>query len=1140
MAASPTTCPANEVLEAIALGRSAAPELQSHVASCLLCQQALQKLRDDNQFLRGFLTSLATPRASASTNQPIEVPGYQIVREIHRGGQGVVYQATQLATRRDVAIKVMREGPFAIKADRARFEREIDILVKLDHPNIVAIHDAGEVGGFHYFVMNYIAGKPFDEAVRAIAVAPAAPGAAATPAPDRLTSSARRTHIAARRGWLEVFIRACEAVHAAHLRGVIHRDLKPSNIYVDAKGEPHVLDFGIAKAADSESLSAMTQTGQFVGSLPWASPEQVEGTSAKIDLRTDVYSLGAILYQLLAGVLPFDVGSNLRSAVDEILYKEPLRPSALATRNGQLSVDDELDTVVMKCLAKDPARRYQSAGELARDLRRYLSGEPIEAKRDSAMYVLRKTMHRYRVRVVVASIVVIVLSAFATLMSVLYQRSSHLEDLASRSAESLSVLLTRSNIERGRMAAMLGNVEQAEQLLWRELLLKRSAPDAPVALLNAPPGPPEAHWALWELYRKFPCLRNLTLGTGRAATLSAAPQPPGVWLIDTSGDARLLTENGDELDAFQVQSSVDWGLPSIDSHGRTVIRFDAREYVLWRRSEPSGAPRRFVLAAAAKPRPDTWQISTSGRYAALVLDRAVQVWDADDPLSAKRFGDVGSPLFAPAISNDDRLVAARDESGAIHIWEIETGRLVASAASDYSPTGVIVRDFGPMLFSPDNTRLADGWAEVAGRIWNLTATPPTSVALAERAGDYRAMCFSPDGRKLAIGDFGGALRIFDTESGARDSLLIAHHGRITGLAYAPDGQQIWTCGSDGDLRLWEVELDAALAESRIEGEAFHAVEFGPKGRSLFAAGGQGSVRRFERDGRVIENRVFGNTATISSVAVSPDGRQLAIATYGKTAFVWRELESNEPPVRVDHPGLVSFVCFSPDGSLLATSCDDRAVRLWRVADLGLERELTGVGDRMPQLAFDPTGQRLAIAVRDGSLLVWDLAEPTPQLWDRTFGKPLRAVRFTGDGRWLLAAGADRAIGIWDTTAHQRVASLTGHNQEVFAIDVSRNGELIASGDTSGVVRLWHLGLRQPLATFEGHSNSVMSVRFAPDDTALATASLDGAIRIWDLTYYNRHIAGSLNNQLRRLGADELDARTAALWREWAAGILGTP
>jgi tetratricopeptide (TPR) repeat protein/tRNA A-37 threonylcarbamoyl transferase component Bud32 len=315
------------------------------------------------------------------------LPGYEVIREIHRGGQGVVYQAVQKSTKRRVAIKLMREGPFSDARDLARFEREVRILGALTHPNIVNIHDSGTAGGRFYFVMDYISGLPL----------------------DRYMAAQQRSIPET----LRLFARICEAVNAAHLRGVIHRDLKPGNIRIDSEGEPHVLDFGLAKLATGEVTDAshpqvMTETGRFVGTPPWASPEQAEGAPHKVDIRTDVYSLGVILFQMLTGTFPYEVVGNRSDVLNNIISATPARPSSF-----RREIDGDVETIVLKCLAKERERRYQSAGELARDVRHYLAGEPIEARRDSAAYVVGKLVARHRRSAVKA---VVILLAFCAII----------------------------------------------------------------------------------------------------------------------------------------------------------------------------------------------------------------------------------------------------------------------------------------------------------------------------------------------------------------------------------------------------------------------------------------------------------------------------------------------------------------------------------------------------------------------------------------------------------------------------------------------------------------------------------------------------------------------------------------------------
>jgi len=302
------------------------------------------------------------------------IDGYDDLEELHRGGQGIVYAATQRSTRQRVAIKVLREGIYASASERRRFEREIEVIATMRHPNIVRVYDSGvSRDGRLYCVMEYIEGSPLDDFVRRAAKAHGGTGG----------RDANDT--------LRLLAKICDAVNYAHQRGVLHRDLKPSNIRIDESGEPHVLDFGLAKPLLAEGGEAsigseLSVAGQFMGSLPWASPEQVRGEP--LDIRSDVYSLGVVSYELLVRRFPYSVSENIRDVSNAILETEPARP------DGALGSD--IDTILLKCLAKPAAQRYQTVGDLGRDIRHYLAGEPIEARRDSTLYTIRKTLRRHR------------------------------------------------------------------------------------------------------------------------------------------------------------------------------------------------------------------------------------------------------------------------------------------------------------------------------------------------------------------------------------------------------------------------------------------------------------------------------------------------------------------------------------------------------------------------------------------------------------------------------------------------------------------------------------------------------------------------------------------------------------------------
>lgn len=329
------------------------------------------------------------------------IEGYEIVEEIARGGQGLVYLAVQRGTRRRVAIKVLldRGSP----ASRRRFEREVELVAALDHPNIVKVYDGrATADGKLYLVMEFVDGTPLERHVASVGRDP------------------RRV--------AELMRVVAEAVHAAHCRGVIHRDLKPSNILVDADGRPHIVDFGLARAPgrDDRHMS-LSVTGQFLGSLPWASPEQAAGTPDRIDVRSDIYSLGVLLHQSLTGEFPYEVDGALSDALHNIATAEPSRPSA-RRRDLTRAGGRDLDAITLTALAKDPERRYQSAADLAADLRAYLAGEPVRARADGAITAMAKALRRYRLVAAVASVLSIALLA-ATLVAIAEARAAERERL---------------------------------------------------------------------------------------------------------------------------------------------------------------------------------------------------------------------------------------------------------------------------------------------------------------------------------------------------------------------------------------------------------------------------------------------------------------------------------------------------------------------------------------------------------------------------------------------------------------------------------------------------------------------------------------------------------------------------------------
>ena len=967
---------------------------------------------DSTNLLRSSPTTNSD--AASKTGAPaVHVDGYRMLRQIHRGGQGVVYHAVQESTGRDVAIKVMHEGLLFGSRDRVRFEREVRILGQLNHPNIVTIHDSGSVAGGLYLVMDYIRGKPLDKYI-----------ADTKPAVDDV---------------LCLFAGICEAVNVAHLRGVIHRDLKPGNIRIDPAGRPHVLDFGLAKVSEFDDLAGsqseeMTITGQFVGSIPWASPEQTAGSPDKIDLRTDVYSLGVLLYQMLTDRFPYPVTGSVRDIMDNIAVADPLKPSSLRPE-----INSEVETMVLKCLAKEPERRYQSAGDVARDIRRYLGGEAIEAKRDSGWYVLRKSVARHRVAVTVACLFVLLTVASTVALGVLYRSANTQRALAEQSrqdAEDRAIALERSNYFN--TIALAQNAVEDENTLDLVQLLKQ-----------CPPG--LRGWE-WRYLKRRSDTSVRTLSGHENAVGSVVFSPDGTMFASGSQDGTIrLWDSTTGAELRRLTGHQGWN---------TSITFS-----------PDGSQ----LAAACLP-------------AAGEDGSSLRIWDAHTGNVLRTLSGHDGPVQTSSYSPDGLLIATGSRDKTIKVWDIKAGRVLKTLRGHKA-------DVSGVAWMPDGRRIVSGSWDGTVTLWDsLLGESLYTLAHDDRVVD---VAIHPDGTKIASSSWDKTIRVWDADDGELLRLISCGTANPHGIAFSPTGNRL-AAATDTALKIWQWETRRLELIRFGHLSAVKSVDYSPDGRRIISGSDDMTIRVWRTEPREDPPTLRGHTDMVRGVAVSGDGERIISGGRDSVVRVWNARSCSELMVLRGHSGWVEAVAVSSDGRRIVSGGFDRTVRIWDASSGALTTTLKGHGDAILCVGLSPNDRWIASGSMDGTIGVWD-AE-TGELVRTLSGHAdgVYAVAFSPDGRRMLSGGVDRRVKVWDATTGRMIRELSGHTAAVLAVVFSPDGGLIASGSTDRTIRLWDSATGRSLHELKGHAAHVQSLAFSPDGKRLVSGGFDHLVKVWDV------------------------------------------
>lgn len=999
---------------------------------------------------------------------------YELLAELGRGGMGVVYKARQRSLNRPVALKMILAGQLASPEDVQRFRLEAEAAANLDHPQIAPIYETGEHDGRQYFSMKLIEGCSLREAL------------------PRLRADVRRG--------ATLLAQVARAVHHAHQRGVLHRDLKPANILLDDRGAPYVTDFGLAKRVEGDS--DVTKSGAIVGTPSYMAPEQAAGAKT-LSTAVDVYSLGAVLYELLTGRPPFRADSPLETLL-QVTTREPPRPRSLHP-----AADRDLETIALRCLAKDPARRYDSAAAVAEELERWLRGEPILARPAGTLERLRLWQKRNPVVAALAAAVagLLVVGTVVSGSLAYLARLRAQEAVASAALAQLKAAEAEANWQRAVVAkrAADDHLYVAHLNLVQEAFEQFNLPRA-LELLDRhrpAPGEPDRRGFEWHYWHRQGHRFSHDLPHDGEQPVDVAFSPDG---------ARVFTRAGDKLrvwDAASRQRMAERPLPATD--------------VLMILS-----PGCDWLATVGYWRPvEVWDAATMTRQVELPVESTVAVFSRDGATlavsPAKKQGNgrlAGDQLELWDWKNQRRLAVLVPELGSIQecvfspdgkfllaslhhgfaVWNLETHELASKTKVELP---------GRIALAPDGESFVSRGAEVGSlAFWNRRTLEKTAEWTG-LAGSPTARLFTPDGTLLVTVGSDRTLTFWSVKTGAAVQSIRGFSPNK--VAFSPDGQTLGMASYDDRLcRLWDVPQVLAgqrdewpnhsLVEKQDKAYIRHSpIAFSPDGR-LFASGGRDKrIRLLDVASEQPIKTFEGLPASPAELEFSPDGKSLAVSFSPSIVFGHARIydlasgASRDLPLKAKN--IMTFLSWSPDGGRLAVGhllgIDVLDVAAGKVVE-SLDRANFG------PFAYAPDRKTFAVVSKQSLEYSLELRDP-----DRvTQGKSLfrsrdevASLAFSPDGR-LLAAGTGMSIRVWDVGTEREVAVLAGHGHRCVSLAFSPDGRTLASASLDQTIKLWHLAAAESVATFQEADRTPNQVVFSPDGKLMVVSFVDGLIRLW--------------------------------------------
>lgn len=1023
------------------------------------------------------------------------IPGYEVLGELGRGAMGVVYKARQVNLKRVVALKMILAGGQAGSEMVARFRAEAESVAKLQHPHIVQIHEIGEHEGRPYFSLEFLEGGSLD---RKLSGNPQPPKSAA-----------------------ELVETIARAMQAAHERGIVHRDLKPGNVLLSVEGMPKITDFGLAKQLDVDS--GQTQSGAILGTPSYMAPEQASGRSRDIGPASDIYALGAILYEMLTGRAPFK-GASVLDTLEQVRSQEPVSPRQL-----QPQLPRDLDTICLKCLEKTPGKRYSSAAALADDLVRFMNKEPIQARPITAVERVRKWARR-RPALAAAYILAMLVLVFGV------------------GGGSATMLWRRA--ESARDQAVIERAE-ADEARDKEQKARQDAEGAQQTAVKAGQETERARSAADEARQQAQQARDKLANVLAFHRVELAHRD---WLDNNvAGSRRLLNDcpiplrgwewgyvhqlcHGDRFALKHAKKvlAVSW---SPDGTQLVTASFDGTAKV-WNAvtgEELLTFSEHKAEVSSAAWSPDGKRIATAG------FDRKLRVWDAATGKQLATGTGHTSHLSSVAWSSDSARIVTGSNDLTAKIWDAASGRELATCTGHKEWVHTVE-------FSPDDKRVITSAYGDKVRAWDAE----TGKQLFVLDGGVPAL-FSPDSKKIVTGDMKGTIKVWDAADAKSFFSFRAHDLQVMDIDFSPDSKRIATAGADTTIKLWDADKGQEIFTLRGP-IGLICVKFSPNGKRLAAGYTDGSVRIVDATAPPDAIVLDGGKNQIEFLALHPDGKRLATASLAGTIRLWDIDSRRVLRTLTGHTQMVLGVAFSPDGSQLASvgakknnkhvygasqlsiqhadPIDDKRPGELKIWNLDTGREffsVLGHGGGILNVAWSPDGKRLATAGSDQIIKLWNAATGEELKTLKGHTKPVNIVAFSPDSTELASGSGDGTVRIWDVSSGRCIHHIKGHlkpeptrtlvqvtvektladgrkevedkvltfireTDDVLGLAWSPDGKHVASADDNEHVKLWDAKTGQEVLALEGQGG----VAFSPDGKRLAAGSGGGTVLVYEL------------------------------------------